>query len=298
MGSSITTGHQPNAGESAMGSLRYSQLIEWFVTSEMMTLRKARGWERSDLGRAIGKHANTVRSWEIGERLPDKANISLICRELGADPALGVFMEHMVEQLNQGPGVVSDLDKRNLFLVEAAERVYGAFTKWDPVVFPSLLQTEAVHMKLFADPIEDPARKIKNWKRKERRSHTFFSRFDGADNPAGEFFVPTRAFTDLELLTRGEKTEQLERLIWVDSLPGCEVLVVPPPHIAVFPFDSFRSAGSGAAGPDFVYVETLDQSRHVVEPQKLALYDQTRSLLRADAQGIGRFLDGGIHRLA
>jgi transcriptional regulator with XRE-family HTH domain len=295
MGSSITTGNQPNAGESAMGSLRYSQLIEWFVTSQMMSLRKARGWERSDLGRAIGKHANTIRSWEIGERLPDKGNISLICRELGADPALGVFMEHVVEQLNEGPGVVSDLDKRNLFIVEAAERIYGEIIKWDPLFLSGLVQTEAYHMKEVEEALEGAAFKIKHWLRKQRRQNDFYGRWDA---PLTKFLLPAGEVMNLNLLNGSERRAQLDRLLEIDALAHCEVYVVERPYAANHAFEIFRPGGLPGAGPDFVYVETLDQSRHIVEPEKVGLYDRFSSVMLDGASRIGRFLDGRVHQLA
>jgi transcriptional regulator with XRE-family HTH domain len=272
-----------------MGSLRYSKLIEWFVTAELIAIRDERGWSRSTLGAAIGKHANTIRGWEIGDRLPDKGNIMLICQELGVDPARAAFLAHVTAQVHEGPGVVSDLDKRNLFIVEAAERTYGQVIKWNPVWFSGLLQEEAYHMKVLQDAIDDPAMKVKHWLRKQRRIETFSRRQDA---PGGLFLTPASAFADLERLSVDERDRQIGRLREVDGQSNCEVWVVENSHIAPHPFEIFRGGGMPGAGPDFVYVETLDQSRHVVEPEKLALYDQVRSALKSGARRIGRFLDG------
>jgi transcriptional regulator with XRE-family HTH domain len=278
-----------------MGSLRYSQLIEWFVTSELVAIREGKGWSRSRLGAAIGKHANTIRYWEIGERLPDKGNVALICRVLGVEPARAAFLEHVIEQLHQGPEVISDLDKRNLFIVEAAERTYDQIIKVEVSMFPGLLQTEACHMKLLLDPIDDPASKIKHWKRKERRYLTFKERLG---HPEYLFVVPSIAFEDLYRLTEDEKDEQIQRLLEVDRMPNCEVRVLERPHILPHGFNIFRSNGRPGTGPTFAYVETIDQSRHIVEPENLALYDRFLSVVADDASRIGRFLDGRVHQLA
>jgi len=137
-----------------MVSLWYSELIEWFVTAELRSPREEQNWSRSRRGRAIGKHGNTIRYREIGERLPDKANIALICEELGTDKARAAFLRHVIEQLHAGPRVVSDLGKRNLFIVENAERTYLELRKWDPILLNGLLQTEAYHMKRLAEPLD------------------------------------------------------------------------------------------------------------------------------------------------
>lgn len=279
-------------------STRYEKLIKAYLTAEINALMKEKGWIAPHLAKAVGKHVNTIRPWMSGARLPDAGNILLICDRLGADPARTAYMQHVREQLTQGPEVVSDLDKRNLFIVEAAERTYGKVVKWNPVLFPSLTQSEAFHMKLLPGPIEDPARQVKNWKRKERRGTEFFDRFDGSDHPEAELYLPASAFAYLDRLTPEEKALQIERLLSIDATPGCEVFVVWSPYLAPFAFDHFKGEGRPGTGPDFVYVETLDQSRHVVDPEKLDLYDQSRSLLRADAQRIGRFLDGRVHQLA
>jgi transcriptional regulator with XRE-family HTH domain len=277
---------------------RYRKLIEAYLVAEINALMNEKGWIAPQLARALGKHVNTIRSWLNGQRLPDVANIRFICDETGADPARKAYMEHVREQLNHGSEVVSDLDKRNLFIVEAAERTYDKVVKWNPVLFPGLVQSEAFHMKLLPDPMEDPAQKVKHWKRKERRGKEFFGRLARGDSLEAEFYLPASAFDYLDRLTPEEKTDQVERLLAIDSLQGCEVQVVLSPFLAPFAFESFRGEGRPGAGPDFVYVETLDQSRHVVDPTKLGLYDQRRSLLRADSQRIGRFLDGRVHQLA
>ncbi len=272
-----------------MGSLRYSDLIEAFVTAELISIREERGWSRTRLGGAIGKHANTIRGWEIGDRLPDKANVALICRILQVEPARGAFLEHVIEQLNEGPDLISDLDKRNLFIVESAERRYGEIIKWDPLQLPGLCQTESYHMKELADPFEGPATKIKHWLRKERRQIDFFRR---SDLPRTRFLLPVDEVMGSKCLTGSERQAQLNRLLEIDSLSNCDVYVVERPYLAIHAFDIFRPDERPGAGPDFVFVETIDQSRHIVEPEKIALYDRFSSVMLDGASRIGRFLDG------
>ena len=280
------------------GTVPYRKFGESYLTAEVNTISQEAGWNRSQFAVVTGKSGNTIKAWMEGGRIPDKANLAFICEQAGIEPARKQFILHVREQLHRGSELVSDLDNRNLYIVESAERTYPIHIKWDPLLPSALLQTEALHMKLLADPMDDPANKVKTWKRKVRRAKTFFGRFKGASHPRAELYTPSSVFTDFDRLTRDEKEAQIKHMLWVDSLPGCEVLVVQPPHLAGFPFDAFKSDGQPGAAPDFVYVENLDQSRHVVEEEKLALYDQARSFLRTNSQGIGRFLDGGVHRLA
>jgi hypothetical protein len=170
--------------------------------------------------------------------------------------------------------------------------------KWNPLLLSALLQTFSYHMKVLADPIEDAALKVKNWKRKERRAKRFFARFKGKNHPEVEFYIPASAIADLDMISPEERVEQIERLLWVAALPGCEVRVVGPPHFATYAFEAFESDENTFAGPNFVYVDNLDQSRHVVDEEKVALYAEARRFLRSNSQDIGRFLDGGVHRLA
>ncbi|WP_081687222.1 Scr1 family TA system antitoxin-like transcriptional regulator [Glycomyces tenuis] len=267
----------------------FSELIEWYVTAELLAIRLEAGRSQRWLGDAIRKHENTISYWERGQRLPDVGNVAHICKKLGAEKERAEFLEHVTEQLHLGPGLVSDLNKRNIFIIEGGERTYGVITKWDPLLIPALLQTEAYHMKQLAEPREGAALKIKHWKRKERRIAVFFGR---NDFPRGKFLVPAFAIENLDRLTTDERSAQLQRLCEVAHLPNNEVRVVAEPHEALHAFEIFQPDGRTGAGPAFVYVESIDQSRHIVEPEKLALYDQVLDVLWKGAIPIGRYLDG------
>ncbi|THV29040.1 Scr1 family TA system antitoxin-like transcriptional regulator [Glycomyces paridis] len=276
----------------------HRRLIESYLTAEVNMLAQSKGWTLTQFAKVVTKSTNTIRAWLEGRRIPDKGNLMLICDKAGAEPERKAFIAHVSEKLFLSSELISGAEVRNLYIVESAERNYRVLVKWDPLLMSGLLQTEAVHMNLLAGPMEDPASKVKWWKRKEARQSTYFGRCKGRNHPVAEFYVPARAIADLDQLTLEEKAEQLERLRWVDSLPGCEVLVVEPLHFAPYAFEMFTNGGRASSAPDFVYVENLDQSRHIVESDKIALYDEVRRSLRSKAQGIGRFLDGGVHQLA
>ncbi|MBO3735016.1 Scr1 family TA system antitoxin-like transcriptional regulator [Glycomyces niveus] len=280
------------------GTVVYQKFARAYLTAEVNTISQDAGWTPNKFARVMSKSSTTVRAWLDGSRIPDKGNLSLLCDLAEVEPDRKRFILHVSEQLLTNSELISDLDERNLYIVESGERTYPVHVKWDPLLLSALLQIEPYHMKVLAGPMEDPANQVRNWRRKERRSKRFFARFKDQSHPRAEFYVPGSAFADLALLTPKEKTAQIERLRWVDSLPGCEVRVVEPPHFATYAFDTFESDEQTPAGPAFVYVEQLDQSRHVVDEEKIGLYDQARRFLRSNSQGIGRFLDGGVHQLA
>jgi transcriptional regulator with XRE-family HTH domain len=285
-----TTGYLHSVGSAEMASsVLYKKLIEAYLTAEIGALMKAKRWTTARFAAEIGKHPNTIRAWLNGERLPDTGNILRICDKTEADPVRRAFMEHVSEQLNQGPDLISDLDKRGLYIVESAERRYGKILKWDPLFLSGLVQTEAYHMERLAEPMEGAALKVKHWLRKERRQVDFYGRTDA---PETAFLLPATAVRDLEHLGEQDRQQQIDRVLEIDAMPNCEVHVVEPPFEAIHAFDIFRSGGRPGAGPDFVYIETLDQSRHIVEAEKIALYDRFSSVMLDDAIRIGRFLDG------
>ncbi|THV26490.1 Scr1 family TA system antitoxin-like transcriptional regulator [Glycomyces paridis] len=275
----------------------HTELLKAYLWSEINRLVEAKGWNHRQFAKMVGKSPNSTREWIDGKRLPDKANLAYICTKTGADPERAAFMDMVWDQLFSGSEFIADLDQRALYIVESAERSYGSFVKWDPFLLLGPLQTEATFMKLIANT-RDPASRIRLWKERERRAAEFFARFTGEDGPSAELYVPASAIAVLDQLAPIEKERQVDRLRWADSFPGCEVLVVPQRHLAVYPFEMFVSEDRPSSGPDFVYVENRDQSRHIVRPEKIALYDQDRRHLRTIAQGIGRFLDGGVHQLA
>jgi hypothetical protein len=280
------------------GTVLYQKFARAYLTAEVNTISQDAGWTPNKFARVMSKSSTTIRAWLDGSRIPDKGNLSLLCDQAEVETDRKRFILHVSDQLLKNSELVSDRDKRNLYIVESSERTYPIHVKWDPLLLSALLQDEAYHMKVLAGPVEDPANKVKTWKRKERRAKRFFARFKGQNPLRAEFYIPASAFADLALLTPDEKTAQIERLRWVDSLSGCEVRVVQPPHFASYAFEAFESDEQTYAGPNFVYVEQLDQSRHVVDEAKVGLYDQVRRFLRSNSQGIGRFLDGGVHQLA
>lgn len=279
------------------GTVPYRKFSESYLTAEVNTISQDAGWNRSQFATVTGKSGNTIKAWLEGNRIPDKANLAFICDRAGVEEVRRDFILHVRDNLHSSSELVSDLNRRNLYIVESGERTYPVIIKWEPLLLTGLLQTEAYHMRLLAGPLGNPAEKIRTWKRKERRGRAFFKRFKDETRPEAELYVSARAIGDLDLLTTAERDQQIERLLWADSLPGCKVCVPQPPHLGNFAFDAFKSDGRPGVGPNFVYVEQLDQTRHVVDEDKLALYDQAHALLRSNALEIGRFLDGGLHQL-
>ncbi|THV28721.1 Scr1 family TA system antitoxin-like transcriptional regulator [Glycomyces paridis] len=280
------------------GTILYERFVKAYLKAEVRIIAEEAGWTPAIFGDVMCKSTTTIKAWLGNERLPDLGNMSLICDRGRVDPDRKQFIMHVREQLLTGSEMVSNLEERAMYIVEASERNYGTLVKWDPVLLSALVQTEAFHMEALPEAREGTAHKIPNWKRKEKRQEAFFNRIGSKSSPVTELYIPSNIFTVIDNLAAKDKSAQIARLVEVDAMPGCEVRVVRTPMVVPSSFESFKGDGFAGAGPDFVYVETYDQSRHVVEPANVALYDQARSRLRADSQEIGRWLDGGVHQLA
>ncbi|WP_100447743.1 Scr1 family TA system antitoxin-like transcriptional regulator [Glycomyces xiaoerkulensis] len=263
-----------------------SSAAEWFLPVELMAIRIESGRSQRWIANAIGKHTNTVGYWERRERLPDAANVVAICRKLGVDAERTFFLEHVAEQLNTS-GIVSDLHQRNIFIVERAEQYYGVLIKVLTRYIPGLLQIEDYHMGLLPDPMGDPTPKIAHWKRKERR----IAAWEARTNARSTFIIDASAIADLDRLPSRSRDKQIQRLKEIDARPNCEVQVMQGPPLTPHGFELFLPGGAPNAGPSFVYVESLDQSRHIEDAESLALYHRVVDDLTPRVTPIGVFLE-------
>ena len=83
-------------------------------------IRKARKGKmtQAELGEAIGVHEVTVRRWELGERVPDAADLQRIAN------VLGVSASELLGELENEPSEKSINEKDSLFKKTAGALVY------------------------------------------------------------------------------------------------------------------------------------------------------------------------------
>lgn len=91
------------------------------------------------------------------------------------------------------------------------------------------------------------------------------------------------------------RDKQIAKLLEADANPNCEVRVLEGLHYGMeHSYDIYLPDGRLDAPPPFVYVETLDQSRHIEEPFKVGLYHDRIQHMWSPGTRIGRWLDGRV----
>jgi transcriptional regulator with XRE-family HTH domain len=262
--------------------------VEWFLRTELRAVREETGWSQRRLGDALRMHANSVHKWEKGDHVPKPASVARVCAILGVQPKRAAFLLHVAE-MYYDTKLISDYGDRSIYILERADVTYGELWKWDPHHIPGLLQTEAYHVDFLPGPIQGEAVRIPNWKRKEERQARYRSR---ATPALSKFLIGEAAMNYLRGMRPDQREEQFERLLQEDSMPNTEVRVIEGLHRGVMScFDCFWPSGVRQAGPPFIYVETIDQARHIVEADALAMYDQIFREMWASAKRIGEYLD-------
>ena len=86
--------------------------------------------------------------------------------------------------------------------------------------------------------------------------------------------------------------KQFAKLIEADKRPDCEVRVLEGLHYGMeHSFEIYLPDGRPGAAPRFVYVEALDQSRHIEDADKVELYHGRIKQMWSSGTRIGRWLD-------
>lgn len=264
-----------------------SRLADWYVLAELNALAEETDLTQQQIAVEVGVSARTITNYLTGETRPKAGMAASFAKACGAGDKRANFLSHVIKQLDSGR-IVSDLDQRNIFIIERAEATYGEMWEWEPWYVPGLLQDPRYHMELLGGQADQP---MQNWQRKLRRQVRLSSR---KDRPTMRYLVGTNALKPLVDKEWGEA--QFQRLVEANQMPNCEVRILDGLHRGVeHAFTTFHPSAREKAGPSFVYVEALDQSRHIEEPVKVGLYDVQIKDLWLRGNGIGGTLDDWVH---
>jgi transcriptional regulator with XRE-family HTH domain len=264
-----------------------SRLADWYVLAELKALAEETALTQQQIAEAIGVSSRTVTNYLIAETRPKAGMAAAFAKACGASENRAEFLSHVIKQLDSGR-IVSDLEQRNIFIVERAEATYGEMWEWETTYVPGLLQDPMYHMDLPGHRSDLP---VQNWQRKLRRQVTTH----GRKRPLTQrYLLSTNVLKPLVGKEWGEI--QFQRLVEADQLPNCEIRFLEGLHRGVdHAFTTFHPSGYPLAGPPFVYVETQDQSRHIEEPVKTGLYDELIKDLWFRGDAIGGTLDDWVH---
>jgi transcriptional regulator with XRE-family HTH domain len=264
-----------------------SHLADWYVPAELQALYLESGLTYAQIGAKLGVSVRTIGNYLTGETRPKLAMAAKFAEVCGATEKRAGFLIHVISQMDHGM-IVSDLDERNIFIIERAEVTYGEFWKWEPWYIPGPLQIELYHMEALAGQDEHP---LQQWQRKLRRQIMILRR---NPRPVMRFLIGLNALQPLAQWEWGQ--DQFKKLLEFNQMPNCEIRILEGLHRGVeHSFDIYQPAEMAKAGPAFVYVEALDQSRHIEESIKIDMYHDRVNKMWSFGTRFGGCLNDWVH---
>jgi transcriptional regulator with XRE-family HTH domain len=223
----------------------------------ILSIREAAELTPTEVAHELGIYPETYRRWERGLIAPGKMKLESLAKAIRATP----------EQLSRMQSLSLAAKQRGLFegnnVAPNARAFYESEATADLIrsigleFFPGLLQTPEYHrIAQEAQLPTDEGRAADFRELRARRQKIIFGR---RPLPQMHFLVGPAAllYLDDHPDVRGG---QIERILEVDAMPGCEVRVVSGLHAAMS--GSFTILSLPETRP-LVYVEALDGGRYV-----------------------------------
>jgi transcriptional regulator with XRE-family HTH domain len=260
-----------------------ARIAEWFVPVELHALKRQSQLTIAQLAKKLGVSPRTITNYLTSETRPKAGMAASYARVCGASEKRIDFLSHVITQLDNGT-IVSELSERNIFIVELAEATSGEIWKWEPLYIPGPLQIEQYHSGMLPGQERNP---LQHYQRKFRRYQALTTRRPA---PNTHYLISGNALRMLDGWDWRDK--QIARLLEADGYPESEVRVLEGLHYGMeHSYEIYLPDGRADAPPPFVYVETIDQSRHIEEPGKLELYHDLVNDMWSSGTRIGRWLD-------
>ncbi|PRY57926.1 helix-turn-helix domain-containing protein [Glycomyces artemisiae] len=264
-----------------------AKVADWYYKAELEALVAETDLTNVQIAAELGVSTRTITNWITGETRPKAGMAAMLAQICGASEKRIQFLTHVINQLDKGT-VVSDLEKRNIFIVERAEATYGEFWKFESCYIPGPLQDERYHMEGLPGHGDQP---MTHWQRKLRRKLTLRRR---RPRPAMRYLIGAQAIRHLARWEWGP--DFFETLVEEANQQNCEIRILDGIYRgAEHSFEVYLPAGRQQAGPRFVYVETFDQSRHIEDDIKFGLYHNQVKELWSYGSPIGRSLNDWVH---
>jgi transcriptional regulator with XRE-family HTH domain len=260
-----------------------ARIAEWFVPVELNALKRESNLTRQQIATKLGVSVRTMTNYLTAETRPKAGMAAQFARVCGASEKRIDFLSHVITQLDNGV-IVSELSDRNIFIVELAEATSGVIWKWEPLYVPGPLQIEQYHSGMLPGQERNP---MQHYQRKLRRYLTLTGRHPA---PKVHYLMGSNALRMLDGWEWADK--QFAKLFEADDHPNCEVRVLEGLHYGMeHSYEIYLPDGRPAAAPPFVYVETIDQSRHIEQPAKVELYHDLVKQMWSSGTRIGRWLN-------
>lgn len=263
-----------------------AKVADWYLKADLGALVEETDLTQVQIAAELGVSSRTITNWVTGETRPKAGMAARFAQICGASEKRIEFLVHVINQLDKGT-VVSDLGKRNIFIVERAEATAGEFWKYEPCYVPGPLQDRDYHLEMLPEQGENP---MQNWLRKSRRFSTIQQRHPA---PVMRYLLGANVLRQIRSWSGANKL--FNHLLSVNEQPNCEIRIIDQLVYGIeHSFELFLPGGLRKAPPPFVYVEALDQSRHIEEEAKVNLYTGRVKRMWSAGQQIGGRLDDWI----
>ncbi|GAA2159513.1 helix-turn-helix domain-containing protein [Glycomyces lechevalierae] len=223
----------------------------------LVSIREAAGLTPTEVADALGIYPETLRRWERGLVAPGKMKLESLAKAIRATPeqlsrmnslSLAVRQRGMFEGNNVAPNA------RVLYESEATASIIESIGL---EFLPGLTQTPEYHrIAQEAQLPMDEERAASLRALRARRQKIIFSR---KPLPRMHFLIGPAALLYLDAYPE-MRGEQIERLLEIDAMPGCEVRVIRGLHAAML--GSFTRLSLPDTRP-LVYVESIDGVRYI-----------------------------------
>ena len=223
----------------------------------ILGIRETAGLTPTEVAEELGIYPETLRRWEKGQVAPNKMKLESLAKAIRATP----------EELSRMKSLSLAAKQRGLFEGNNVNPNARAFYESEATAdliesiglefLPGLVQTQAYHrVAQEAQLPTDEGRAAELRALRTRRQKIIFSR---RPRPRMHFIVGVAALSYLDGHPE-VKEEQIQRLLEVDAMSGCEVRVVKGFHASML--GSFTTLSLPDTRP-LVYVESIDGGRYV-----------------------------------
>ncbi|WP_168801424.1 Scr1 family TA system antitoxin-like transcriptional regulator [Glycomyces buryatensis] len=266
-----------------------SHLAKWFPGRvEHYYREQKRGYSQRQVGAFMAVNYQTVGRWEQGKKCPTVGEVLALAKFLKIPQELSDYMEEIAR--NESRKNFQSDRRFNALCLQFAEMYNGLIHKWEPLFIPGIAQTKAYHFNIVGEAEGTTDEQLnRGWLFKVERYNALLAR---TDNQKVVLLISETALRNLRFLSEADRTEQLERLRYLDSLPNWEIRIVSALHPeGGGAFSIYRADGADFGGPAFVYTEVWDDSWCIEETDRIARYDDLWRILLGKSITLKEYLD-------
>jgi transcriptional regulator with XRE-family HTH domain len=223
----------------------------------ILSIREAAGLTPTEVADELGIYPETLRRWERGLVAPSKMKLESLAKAIRATPEQLSRMKSLSLAARQRGMFEGNSVAPNARVLYESEATASMIESIGLEFLPGLTQTQAYHrIAQEAQLPTDEARAADLRALRARRQTIIFGR---DPLPRMHFLIGPAALLYLDDYP-DVRAEQVERLLEINAMPGCEVRVIRGLHAAMLgPFTRLSLPDTRP----LVYVEAIDGGRYI-----------------------------------